>query len=233
MEAIKRFYKEASAAEAAKGGWQVLLDDRALRSPARKLMIIPSQAAAEYVANEWRQQGETIDPEGLPAMGVASLALDFIGPEREKMVAEMLSYAETDLVCYRANQPEPLVRRQRAAWNPLLDWLKAKHGVILEVTESIQAIPQSEESLKKLEAYVLSLDDFRLAVLVTLTRLTGSLVVAMALLDKHITPEQAITAARVDEDHQQELWGKDEELERQEQSLRRDVQAVYDFYFLL
>lgn len=206
----KRFYKEATAAPLG-DGFTVLLDGRGVKTPARTPLAVPTRALAEAMAEEWAGQGETIDPRIMWLTKLANTALDRVAPRRDKVIDEIASFAATDLVCYRADHPVELARRQAAHWSPLVDWAADEFGAELRVTESILHVVQDEAALAALRAAIASADDFALAALHNAVTLTGSAIIGLALLKGRLTAEQAFDAAHVDEAWQTELCGEDED----------------------
>jgi chaperone required for assembly of F1-ATPase len=208
--ASRRFYKIVAATKGA-GGWNVTLDGKLLRSPAKKDFNLPTQALALGIAAEWDAQPEQIRPNSMPLMQLAATAIDRVGPERARIVADIAGYGATDLVCYRASQPPTLVEREAQAWDPLLDWLRRRYDVSLKATSGIVAVAQPIATMEALTRVVEGHDDFALAGLATMVHAVGSLVIGLAVAEGEITPEQAAHAAQLDELYQAERWGEDKE----------------------
>ncbi len=223
---MKRFYKEASVAEAAEGGYAVCLDGKPMRTPAGTALRLPRAALAEAVAEEWRAQGEDILPHTMPVTQLVSTALDRVPAQRAAILAHVLSYAGTDLLCYRAAAPADLAARQTALWQPVLDWLTARLGVELAVTEGILPITQSEAALAALAARVADYDDFTLAAFQAAVAGLGSLFLALAVAERRLDAEEAVAASLLDETYQIELWGEDPEATRRRGTLRNDIIAA-------
>ena len=214
---MKRFYKEATATEA-DGGWQILLDGRPVRTPARALLILPNAALGEAVAQEWAAQGEEIDPASMPMTGIANAALDHVTPDPAAFAAPIIAYGESDLLCYRAEGPEVLVQRQEAAWSPLLGWAEAHYGAHFAVTSGILHVAQPQETLKRMAEAVLALPPFLLAPLSTLVTMSGSLIIGLAAVERAFPLQELWQAAELDELWQAEQWGDDDQaLERRAQ----------------
>ena len=228
----KRFYKEARAA-AAEGGFEVRLDGRALRTPAGSRLALPGEPLAAAIAAEWQAQGEKISPETMPLMSLACTAIDRVVARRGEIVAEILRFAETDLLCHRADAPAELVRRQAEAWQPLLDWAAQDLKAPLETTAGILAVEQPPESLAALRRAVEVLDDLTLAALSVAVGAAGSLVIGLALLRGRLDPEAAFEAAELDASYQIELWGEDPEATRRRAVCRADLFAAARFVGLL
>jgi chaperone required for assembly of F1-ATPase len=229
---VKRFYNDAGVTQTP-GGFGVALDGKSVSTPAKRPLTVPTHALAEAIAEEWKDQGETIDPRRLPLTRLASTALDLVAPRREAVIAEVTKYACTDLVCYRAEQPPELAERQRAAWQPLIDWATLRFDAPLMVTASILPVAQPAASLKALETAVAAYDTHRLAALHLATAACGSLVAALALIEGRIDAEAAFAAAELDESYEIERWGEDAEQARRRAGLKEDIALAARFVALL
>jgi chaperone required for assembly of F1-ATPase len=229
---VKRFYKEAAAAPAA-DGVAVLLDARPVKTPARRALALPTEELAEAIAAEWNAQGDEIDPRAMPLTGLANAALDRIAADREAFAAGLARYGESDLLCYRAEGPRPLVERQAAAWDPLLAWARRRYDVDFEVTSGILHRPQPPATIARLAAAVAARDPFPLAALSPLVTISGSLVIALALAEGEIGVEEGWTAATLDEAWQAEQWGEDPLAAEALDNRRREFHAAYRFLTLL
>lgn len=229
---MKRFYKKA-AAGAQDGVFSILLDGRPVRTPNKSLLHIPWQGLSDAIAGEWDAQQETIEPASMPLMQLASTAIDRVRPQQEEIVSQIVRYAETDLVCYRAESPAELVRRQQDAWQPLLEWLAAEYGALLSVTAGVQPVRQSPEAVAAVKQAVAGFSHFPLAGLSSATSSMGSVVLGLALAAGRISAEEAADAAFIDELFQLEQWGSDAEEEARLTQLRSDLAAVERFLTLL
>lgn len=209
---MKRFYKEARAAQA-EDGWRVMLDGRPIRTAAGAAQVVPSRPLAEALAAEWAAQGEKIDAATLPLRDLADYAIDVIAPGRAAAIAALLTYAETDTICYRADPDEPLYRRQIEVWEPLLKGVEQAYGIALERVSGIIHRMQPETSLAHLHEVLDGHDSFTLAALSTLTSLAASLCVGLAAIRPGADAAALWAAANLEEDWQAELWGKDSEAE--------------------
>lgn len=229
---MKRFYKEAAAAPAA-GGLAVLLDGRTVKTPARHPLEVPTEELAEAIAAEWNGQGEEIDPRAMPLSGLANAAIDRVAPDPATFAAGLARYGESDLLCYRAEGPQPLIDRQAAAWDPLLAWARRRFDIELLVTAGIIHKPQPAATVERLAAAVAARDAFRLAALSPLVTISGSLVIALALAEGEIALDQAWAAAMLDEAWQAEQWGVDPLAAEALENRKRDFEAAYRFLTLL
>lgn len=224
----KRFYKDVQAAPA-EGGFVIHLDGRPLRTPARRVLLLPTAALAELVAQEWAAQVEEILPDSMPLTRLATTVKDLMPVRRADAVAEILGYAETDLLCYRAAHPQDLAARQAAAWQKWLDWAQMHLDSRLVTTNGLSAVQQDEAALRSLARAVESLDDWRLTALHTATSLTGSIVLGLAMQRGVLDPSEAFAAAALDELYEMERWGEEADLMQRHARLRRDLEAASAF----
>jgi chaperone required for assembly of F1-ATPase len=229
---VKRFWKDVEAVKE-EGGWGVRLDGRPVRTPARALLILPTQALGEAIAHEWRAVEGEIDPRATPLTGLANAAIDRVAPDKDAFAAGLARYAEADLACYRADGPRELVDRQEKDWDALLGWARRRFDVDFSVTTGLTHVTQPPATVERLSHAVAMLDPFRLAGLSPLVTIGGSLVGGLAVLEKALTPEQAWDAVIVDDRWQLERWGSDAEAEAALENRKRDFFAAAKFLELL
>ncbi|MFC6790429.1 ATP12 family chaperone protein [Methylobacterium komagatae] len=209
----RRFYKEAGFAPA-EGGFRLTLDGRSANTPARNPLVLPTEALAGAVAAEWGAQDTSIDPATMPLTRLANTAIDGVATRIDAVADDLCAYAQTDLLAYRAAEPDRLVTAQAKAWDPVLDWAYETFGAKLILSEGVMPVTQPPQAIQALTEAVRRVDDpFRLAALHTLTTLTGSLILALAVLHGRLDPGAAWEAAHVDETYQAAVWGRDEEAE--------------------
>lgn len=209
----RRFYAAAGLAESPHG-FRLTLDGRPANTPARNPLALPTRGLGEAVAAEWAAQVGVIDPATMPLTRLANTAIDGVAHRREAVVEDLSAYAGTDLLAYRAGDPDRLVADQAKAWDPVLDWAHATFGARLILSEGVMHVTQPDASVAALRDAIAAVDGpFRLAALHTLTTLTGSLLLALAVLHGRLTPQEAWAAAHVDEAYQASVWGSDAEAE--------------------
>ncbi len=206
----KRFWTEAKA-EQGPDGWEVRLDGRPVKTPAKALLVVPSKALAEAIAAEWDALEEAIDPGAMPLTRSANAAIDKVATQFDEVAALIAAYGETDLVCYRAEGPELLCAQQADAWDELLDWARDELEAPLETCVGVVPRPQPERSVARLRDEVVSLDPFALTALHDLVAMSGSLLIGLAALRGRLPEEDLWTRSRVDETFQESQWGADEE----------------------
>jgi chaperone required for assembly of F1-ATPase len=229
---MKRFYVEVSVVPSA-SGFAVNLDGKPLRTPAKAPLDVPSRALAEAIAAEWRSQGAEVKLAELPLTRLTSSALDLVAMRRAEVVAEVAKYAGTDLVCYRAQHPPALTRRQQEAWQPLIDWATLRYDAPLEVTHGVVPIAQSVATLRAFAAAVESYPMLELAALHLATSACGSLVVALALIEGRLDVDGAFDAAQLDESFEIEQWGEDAEQTQRRAALKDDMALAHRFLGLV
>ena len=205
---MKRFWKQV-AVEAVEEGWRVTLDGRPIRTQGGRAQVVPNPALAEALADEWRAQGEDVDPAAFPLRDLADYAIDHVGPEREAAIDRLLAYGETDTLCYRADPDEPLYRRQQAMWEPLLAAFEARHELRLERVSGVMHRTQPAATLDRLRAVLERHDDFALSALSTLAPLAASLTIALTALEPDFDVAGLFEAANCEQDWQAEQWGWD------------------------
>ena len=201
---MKRFWKDVLVERRA-----ILLDGKPVRTPGRLPLILPTDALAQAVADEWRAVGTEIKPHEMPLTGLSNAAIERIAPDPEAYAAGLAVYGETDLLCYRADEPLPLVERQAAAWDPLLEWARLRYDIAFVVTEGVIHTPQPAETVARLATAVAARDAFELAALSPIVTIGGSLVVALMVAEGAIDPDAAFDACHLDELWQAELWGEE------------------------
>lgn len=206
----KRFYEQAVVSPAEGGLYAVLLDARPLRCPRGSAFAAP-RAVAEAAAAEWEAVVELIDPSDMPVTRAVNSAIEQVAPQREAVIEEIAGYGGSDLVCYRAAAPEALAEREAAAWDGVLDWAAERYGARLAVGIGVAPVTQPAHALMALRAAVADECDIGLAALSDLTALSGSLLLALAVAEGRLTPEEGWSASRVDEEWQAEQWGRDAE----------------------
>jgi chaperone required for assembly of F1-ATPase len=229
---MKRFYREARVRHGEEGG-EVLLDERPVKTPAKRTLALPSEPLARAVAAEWNAQGEEVRPRTMPLTGLANAAIDRVAPDKEAFARSLAAYGETDLLCYRADAPASLVARQSELWDPLLAWARRRFDVNFEVTTGIVHKPQPAHTLAQLSQAVAAHGAFELAALSPLVTISGSLVIALALAEEAIGLETAWAAATLDEAWQAEQWGEDEEATARLEARRAEFEAAERFLRLL
>jgi chaperone required for assembly of F1-ATPase len=229
---VKRFWKDVTVS-AQGDGFAILLDGRPVKTPRRAQLAVPNEPLADAIAEEWRSVEGAIDPRAMPLTGLANAAIDRVAPDNAAFAARLARYAQSDLTCYRATGPRGLQSVQETAWDALLGWARRRYDVDFVVTEGVVPVAQPAATVEQLSHAVEALDAFHLAALSPLVEIGGSLVAALALLEKAITPLQAWDAVSIDERWQIEQWGADAEAEAAIENRRLDFLVAAQFLELL
>lgn len=223
---MKRFYEKAAARAMEDGTWAVELDGRPVRTPAGVTLCTPTRSLADAVCAEWNAQSEKVDTLVMPMTRMVNAAIDLVPAQRNNVIDEIVRFGETDLLCYRAPEPEALVKRQLATWQPVLDWLLLHYDAPLHVTDGIAHVAQPEQSLAIVRATLAEMSDFELAAMSNLAAVLGSIVLALAVRDGAISNEEAWAASILDEMFQAEQWGEDAEATERRAKRRADFDAA-------
>lgn len=206
----RRFWDRVEIVEEP-GGFGIALDGRPVRTPGKHSLVVPSRALADGIANEWREVDGAIEPQKMPFTGLANAAIERVAPRLAVVAAELAEYAETDLLSYRAGHPAELAGRQRAAWDPVLDWAARTHGGRLKLAEGVMPVEQDAREIAALVAAGDELDPFEMTAFFQFVTHLGSYILALWVLDDPARAEAAWQASRIDEDFQTEEWGVDAE----------------------
>ncbi|WP_371153150.1 ATP12 family chaperone protein [Jannaschia sp. 2305UL9-9] len=205
----KRFWKDASVVAEGQG-YTVQLDGRPVRSPLKTLVTMPTRSLATAVADEWQAQEERIDPLSMPLTRAVNATLDKVVPQQAEVVANLAEYGGSDLLCYRAGAPAELVAQQDARWNPVLDWAETALSARLVTTVGVIPVAQDAAALGMLRARVADLSVWELTAFSEFVTLSGSLILALAVMEGHLSPPEAWNLSRLDEEWQIAQWGEDE-----------------------
>jgi chaperone required for assembly of F1-ATPase len=229
---MKRVYRTAAVC-AVDDAFGIMLDAKRLLSPAKQPLTVPSRALAAAIAEEWQAQGPELRPHTMPLMRLASTAIDLVAKKHDDVVAEIANFAGTDLLCYRAERPPALAARQHAVWQPLLDWAMLRYDARLAVTSGIIPVTQPATTLRALAATVAAYDPMSLTALHAITTASGSLVIALAVVEGELDAEGAFAASQLDESFQIEQWGEDYEAADRRVALKADIATAARFVALL
>ena len=190
--------------------YKVYLDKRLLNTPNKKPLILPTKEMANHVVFEWESQGDKVDPLTMPYTRSANSSIDKVAPQTDEIRKLVTDYGDSDLICYRADKPKELVRRQEKIWSNLVLWSASNLNAPLNIFEGVVYAPQPTQSILEFEKQVSNLNTFQLCALYDLVTISGSLVLSLAVIKNFLNLDNAWSACQVDEDWQQENWGIDE-----------------------
>ncbi len=219
---MKRFYKDVSVCEQ-EDYFVVLLDGKTIKTPEKRLCVMPTEAMAHKIAEEWRVQDEDIIPASMPITKLLNTALDRVGGRRSEIIDELIEYAGADQLCYRADHPPELMEQQNYCWDPLQKKIKDAYGIALETTCGVVYIQQPKEQMGKIRNYLAVIEDFPLMAFYIMTTITGSVTIGINLFEGYITADEAWNAGQLDENFQISKWGTDSEAEKRRDNLKLEL----------
>ncbi|MDG1708104.1 MAG: ATP12 family protein [Emcibacteraceae bacterium] len=228
---MKRFYKKVSVAEQ-DGMYTVHLDGKPIKTPIKSPCLMPNKNMAEAVAKEWDEQEEDVDPHSMPITKLVNTAIDRVGKRRDDLIDELVEFAGSDQICYRAEHPTELVDLQDENWNPLLDYINENHDISFEITSGILFVEQSASILSKYRKIVENIESFELTAYYGMTTVAGSVTIGLALFEGKISIDDAWNAGLLDENFQISKWGSDEEAEKRREGLRAELDNAAKFLSL-
>lgn len=229
---VRRFYREVAVAER-DGAFVILLDEKPARTLGGAAFVVPTRALAEAMADEWRGQGDPLDPATMILIRLAQAAIDHVGRRRGEVIDHALAFGRSDALCYRAEASEALAARQNAVWDPLLEWARSSCGLRLMADAGIGYIEQPADAVLRMQELAADLDDFTLAAFDAAATATGSFVFALALVEGHLSADEVFHAALLEELYQLETWGRDAEAEARRLRLGEELAAIGRFVGLL
>jgi chaperone required for assembly of F1-ATPase len=229
---VRRFYRKAEPVQRA-GGHGITLDGKPIKTPGKRDLVVPNEALAAAIADEWNAQEGEVRAGTMPLTRLATTTVDRVATQRDAIIRQTANYAATDLVCYRAAHPPALAARQQAVWQPLIDWAVLRYDAPLSVTTGVIPTKQSAASLRAFAAAVAEQHDFALTALHVATAACGSLVIGLALIEGRLDAEGAFAASQLDESFQIEAWGEDAEQAERRRALAADIEAATRFISLL
>lgn len=233
---MKRVYKVASHTKT-EDGWVVQLDGKSVKTPSGQPLAAPNRAVADAIVREWSEQKDDIVPDSMPITQILNTAIDRMR-EREAMTKTLLTYLDTDLLCYRVKEPLELSKRQKEVWDRWLTWFDEHFESPLDVTFGIEALRQDADTHRQIWNYIEALDEYYFAVLQIVTALSGSIVLGLAFLENEAGPEDIFNAAELEEIYHAQLAGEDVHgadpvQERRQKAMKRDLESAKDFLGLL
>ncbi len=227
---MKRFYTLVST-EKKQNGYAVLLDGKPIKTPAKNEMLAPSQGVADLVMQEWAAQEGTVKPDAMPVTQFLSTKIDRVRAQRSEISEMILRYMDTDMVCYRTDEPEALAKAQEEAWNPVIAYAEKRFAITLDTTTDIRAISHGDKANAALRTYVEALDEDRFTLLQIVTSLSGSILTALMFIEGELDPEEVLAIARVEERYKDTLYdadkyGRDPMFEKKDKAALVDLKAV-------
>ncbi|MDB5491514.1 MAG: hypothetical protein JWO78_1363 [Micavibrio sp.] len=230
---MKRFYKVVSTAPE-KEGFSIHLDGKPVRTPERKILTAPTQKLADFIAMEWEAQADKINPETMPLTQILTTAMDCAASSRAAIEDEILGYLDTDLLCYRSEEPPAIHERQAKTWDPWLRWFEQASGNKMHTTTGIAALKQPQGAHDFVAKIVRHADHFHFMAIQMATAISGSLILALAFVDGVASADDVFAAAQLEELYRNEIYnedfyGKAPHQEKAHAGMLRDLNALRVF----
>ncbi|CAL8381621.1 ATP synthase mitochondrial F1 complex assembly factor 2 [Gadus morhua] len=208
MTERRKFYKDVSIAQGEGGVYEVHLDRRKLKTPGGKLFTVPNESLAVAVATEWDAQKETLKYYSMHLTTLCNTAID--NPthrDKQQMITASLKFVETDTVCYRIDDPPALVELQKNEWDPVLHWIENRYNVEIGSSYNILGPEIPAATIDTFRQHLNSYNFWSLTGLEFVITQLKSVVLSLALIDRHLTVEEAVLLSRLEEEYQIERWG--------------------------
>lgn len=225
---MKRFYDIVGITEA-KGGWQITLDGRRIKTVKTNEQIVPSRVLAEMLAAEWDSQSEKLDPATFPMRDMADYAIDIVAPAKSEIASKLIAYGDTDTLLYRADPDEALYQRQIAVWEPIVSAFETREKLQFSRTSGIVHHAQSDATLAHLRARLEAQPPFALAGIEGMASLAASLITALTAAEGHSDPLELWQATSLEEEWQADQWGRDPEANERRAKRQRDFLTAHRF----
>lgn len=217
----------------AESGFQIFLDEKPIETPNKNLIVVPTKKLADALAKEWKTQKKVVGFKKMVFNKLVNSSIDQVTVSRTSIIEILIEYGDTDLLCYRAEDPPDLCLLQETQWGPVLNWLEKTFSINLKVYSGVIYEPQEEQQLQQLKNILQVYSDFEIAALHELVTISGSLIIGLAVKNKALTLQEAWNRAILDESWQMQKWGKDQESLDRLNLRRKEFNAAYDFLKLL
>ncbi|WP_297322611.1 ATP12 family protein [uncultured Bartonella sp.] len=222
----KRFYENAAVANK-DGGFAIFLDNKPVKTPARNNLVLPNKQLADIVADEFNRQKQNIDPATMPATRLVNAIIDNVGHNMAAVCDDIVKFAGSDLLFYRADAPKELVERQKVNWDPVLDWVRENYGARFILTQGVMFVEQPNNSIEIIRSQLQNIKSpYVLAALHSITTLCGSVLLALAVWQGHLSLQDGWQLAHLDEDWTIEHWGEDKEAAQKQNYHKAEYEAA-------
>lgn len=234
---MKRFYKLVSIKKAP-DGFEIHLDGRPVKTPVRHTLRAPTKNLADALMQEWAEQKENINPDTMLLTQILSTRIDRVSVDRNAMEQLLMAYLDTDLVCYRADKPEELRRRQESIWGVSVSWLEERYSQKLLITDGLAALSQQQALHDEMKKEISAFDDDYFTSLQLICATSGSLILALALLHNAVNADHVFEAMRIEENYKAEIYdaekyGPDPAQDKKDQAILRDLKAAEKYLELI
>ena len=208
---MKKFWKKVSIKKISSNSFQIMLDERILQTPLKRELVLPNLNLTQEIVKEWDQVSKNINTESMIFYGLISTSLDKIIDNKNLYIDDILDYIDTDLICYRAENPKELVELQKNKWDPIILLIEKYIGTKVHVFEGVLHKKQHYTVHDRLNNLINQFDIFEISALHRITNITGSIFLSLCVLKKDISKNEIFELSFLDELWQEKNWGFDEE----------------------
>ena len=226
---MKKFWEKVSIKKISSDSFCVMLDKRILKTPLKRELVLPNLNLAQEIVKEWDQDSKKINTESMIFYGLISTSLDKIIDNKNLYINDILDYIDTDLICYRAENPKELVELQKNKWDPIILLLEKYIGTKVEVFQGVLPKKQHATVHLKLNNIVNQSDIFEISALHRITNITGSIFLSLCVLKKDISKNEVFELSFLDELWQAENWGFDQETSQKRKEISIELNRCISF----
>ena len=227
---MKKFWKTVKVKKKSCDSYEILLDENALKTPMKKELTIQNTKIAEEIQKEWNQDKNILDTDTMIFYGIISASIDKIINNRISYINDILSFIDTDLICYRAEEPNDLVQWQSKNWDPILLKIEKYINNKVDVFKGIMPSKQKKGIKLKIIKFLTKFSDLEIIVLHRITNITGSVFLSLCILNNDVIKEKAFELSHLDELWQAENWGYEEEASNNREKINFELNRT--IYFL-
>ncbi|XP_053605946.1 ATP synthase mitochondrial F1 complex assembly factor 2 [Plodia interpunctella] len=204
----KRFYRNTSIIQNEQN-WEVTLDQRRLKTPNGKVLLVSSEPLARAIAAEWDSQKEYIAQPVMHLTALCNTALDNPGKlTSHDITSYLLNYLPTDTLLFHSDEEDELRVLQEQKWGAILDWFQERFNVKQEVSRGLSLPPVSTETRGILARHFLSYKFPALNAICFGAEALKSPILMLACIERRLDPKDAVLLARLEEEYQLIHWGR-------------------------
>lgn len=243
--------------EGVQSGYVIDLGDKYLALPDGKTLVLPSKKLAELVLIEWQQIAEQQDAKvkavsqstnssntaqtyqnSCPFTRLAFTAFDYQSKKKADLIGTIIDFIKNDSLCFFQDEPEALLKMQKAEWLPYHDFIEKRYGIRPAMASGLTPPQHDFELLEKLELALNAYPVFALVGLYAITRELTSLMLGLvvfheaneldACIEKNCI-ETIWQASILEQRFQNQKWGVDEEAEKLQKLSYKNLYTGFEF----
>jgi len=226
---MKKFWETIEIKKVSSKEFYILLDNKKLKTPLKKELTLSCHLMAKEVLKEWDQRSDIINTDDLVFYGLLSTAIDRVREEKNSYINDIINFIDTDLICYRADNPTDLVSHQNKHWDPIILLIEKYINTKVSVFKGVMPSHQNSKVHHKVKNLVVELSDIQISVLHRITNLIGSVFLALCIIKKDLSNKQAFELSFLDELWQAENWGYEEDASTKRKKVRTELNRLILF----